>query len=205
MSRLCLLCRFVNECIPLFDLDVSSSPGASSVTLAHNLTSGAGGSDPDLIVLGFQELDLSTEALLYATSTTKEDAWAAAIFAGLGEKGILYEKVSCFLLFLCCDIMSNACQLASKQLVGMLIIAIVKKSRLSCFSDITLSAAGAGIMGVMVGTFVSILSVALSISSCREIKVQQRYECCIHLQLQKSRRVPQCSLSSTHILQHLMK
>jgi phosphatidylinositol-bisphosphatase len=129
--------------------------------LAHeNLTSGAGGSDPDLIVLGFQELDLSTEALLYATSTTKEDAWAAAIFAGLGEKGILYEKVSCFHHFLCCDIMSNVCQLASKQLVGMLIIAIVKKSRLSCFSDITLSAAGAGIMGVMVGTFVNILSVA---------------------------------------------
>jgi phosphatidylinositol-bisphosphatase len=32
----------------------------------------------------------------------------------------------------------------------MLIIAIVKKSRLSYFSDITLSAAGAGIMGVMV-------------------------------------------------------
>jgi phosphatidylinositol-bisphosphatase len=46
--------------------------------------------------------------------------------------------------------MSNVCQLASKQLVGMLIIAIVKKSRLSCFSDVTLSVAGAGIMGIMV-------------------------------------------------------
>ncbi|OJA10505.1 hypothetical protein AZE42_07826 [Rhizopogon vesiculosus] len=111
---------------------VSSSPGTSSVTLAHpSLTNEASGSDPDLFVLGFQELDLSTEALLYATSTVKEDAWVAAIFAGLGEKCILYEK------------------LASKQLVGMLIIAIVKKSRLSCFGDITLSATGAGIMGLM--------------------------------------------------------
>ncbi|OAX42254.1 DNase I-like protein [Rhizopogon vinicolor AM-OR11-026] len=111
---------------------VSSSPGTSSVTLAHpSLTNEASGSDPDLLVLGFQEIDLSTEALLYATSTVREDAWVAAIFAGLGEKGILYEK------------------LASKQLVGMLVIAIVKKSRLSCFGDITLSATGAGIMGLM--------------------------------------------------------
>ena len=49
--------------------------------------------DPDLLVLGFQELDLSTEALLYTTTTLKEDEWLTAIFAGLGEKRVLYEKV----------------------------------------------------------------------------------------------------------------
>lgn len=49
--------------------------------------------DPDILVLGFQELDLSTEALLYTTSTLKEDEWLTAIFAGLGEKRVLYEKV----------------------------------------------------------------------------------------------------------------
>lgn len=49
--------------------------------------------DPDLIVLGFQELDLSTEALIYSTSTVKADAWCTAVFAGLGEKGVLYERV----------------------------------------------------------------------------------------------------------------
>ncbi|KAG1752256.1 DNase I-like protein [Suillus lakei] len=108
------------------DKQVTSSLGASSVTLAHeSLNNEAITSDPDLFVLGFQELDLSTEALLYATSTVKEDAWVEAILAGLGERGILYEK------------------LASKQLVGMLIIAIAKKSRLSCFGDIQ------GIMGIM--------------------------------------------------------
>jgi phosphatidylinositol-bisphosphatase len=116
----------------------------------ESLINEASGSDPDLLVLGFQELDLSTEALLYATRTLREDAWVSAILAGLGEKGILYEKVLGFLRFLCRDLMNDVCQLASKQLVGMLIIAIVKKSRLSYFSDITLSAAGAGIMGVMV-------------------------------------------------------
>ena len=46
-----------------------------------------------MLVLGFQELDLSTEALLYTTSTLKEDEWLTAIFAGLGEKRVLYEKV----------------------------------------------------------------------------------------------------------------
>lgn len=114
------------------DEHMTTSLGASSATLAHaSLNNDAKVSDPDLLVLGFQELDLSTEALLYATSTVREDAWVEAILAGLGERGILYEK------------------LASKQLVGMLIVAIAKKSRLSCFSDIRFSTAGAGIMGIM--------------------------------------------------------
>ncbi|KAG1769780.1 DNase I-like protein [Suillus occidentalis] len=114
------------------DEQVTNSLGASSATLAHaNPNDTATVSDPDLLVLGFQELDLSTEALLYASSTVKEDAWVAAVLAGLGERGIIYEK------------------LASKQLVGMLIVAIAKKSRLSCFGDIRFSAVGAGIMGIM--------------------------------------------------------
>jgi inositol polyphosphate 5-phosphatase INPP5B/F len=50
-------------------------------------------SDPDILVLGFQELDLSTGALVYYTDTTREDAWTTAAFAGLGEKAELYEKV----------------------------------------------------------------------------------------------------------------
>lgn len=114
------------------DEQVTGSLGASSATSAHaSLNNDTKVSDPDLLVLGFQEMDLSAEALLYATSTVKEDAWVEAILAGLGEKGILYEK------------------LASKQLVGMLIVAITKKSRLSCFGDIKFSAVGAGIMGIM--------------------------------------------------------
>lgn len=48
---------------------------------------------PDLLVLGFQELDLSTEALVYSSGAAREDAWCHAIFAALGEKIELYEKV----------------------------------------------------------------------------------------------------------------
>ncbi|KAK6974368.1 inositol polyphosphate 5-phosphatase OCRL-1 [Favolaschia claudopus] len=86
---------------------------------------------PDLLVLGFQELDLSTEALIYSTSTLKEEAWCTAIFAALGERAQGYEK------------------LASKQLVGMLIVVIVRKTLRGQFSDIKSSAAGTGIMGLM--------------------------------------------------------
>lgn len=49
--------------------------------------------DPDLIVLGFQELDLSAGALLYSTEKTREEAWHTAVLAGLGEKASVYEKV----------------------------------------------------------------------------------------------------------------
>lgn len=49
--------------------------------------------DPDMLVLGFQELDLSTEALIYSTSTAREEAWTLAVFAALGEKAVKYEKV----------------------------------------------------------------------------------------------------------------
>ena len=55
---------------------------------------GATSDDPDVIVVGFQELDLSAGALLYSTETLRENAWTSAVFAGLGEKRELYDKVS---------------------------------------------------------------------------------------------------------------
>ncbi|KAI1792704.1 DNase I-like protein [Ganoderma leucocontextum] len=88
-------------------------------------------SDPDMLILGFQELDLSTEALLYSVKTAREEAWCTAVFAGLGEKAVLYEK------------------LVSKQLVGMLLVLIVKKRLRPNFSDVRSTAVGAGIMGIM--------------------------------------------------------
>jgi phosphatidylinositol-bisphosphatase len=51
---------------------------------------------PDILVLGFQELDQSTEALIYSVGSAKEDAWTMAITAALGEKAIDYEKVVLF-------------------------------------------------------------------------------------------------------------
>lgn len=50
--------------------------------------------DPDIIAVGFQELDLSAGALWYSSETFRENAWTSAVFAGLGEKLELYDKVS---------------------------------------------------------------------------------------------------------------
>ncbi|EAU84020.2 hypothetical protein CC1G_11458 [Coprinopsis cinerea okayama7 len=94
--------------------------------------------DPEILVWGFQELDLSTEALIYSTSTAREDAWCTAILAALGEKRDKYEKVG-----------FTAITLASKQLVGMLLIIMVKKGVRACFTDVQTVYAGAGILGVM--------------------------------------------------------
>ncbi|KAJ7766342.1 DNase I-like protein [Mycena maculata] len=90
-----------------------------------------GDSGPDLLVLGFQELDLSTEALLYSTNTLKEEAWCTAAFAALGAQAEQYEK------------------LASKQLVGIFIVIIVKKTLRPCFDSVVSCVAGTGIMGLM--------------------------------------------------------
>jgi inositol polyphosphate 5-phosphatase INPP5B/F len=49
--------------------------------------------DPDIFVFGFQELDLSTGALLYSTSTLLEATWTEAIFSALGTKAGIYSKV----------------------------------------------------------------------------------------------------------------
>ncbi|KAI0366527.1 DNase I-like protein [Pilatotrama ljubarskyi] len=105
----------------------------SEQTVASSPPSGVAenSGDPDLLVLGFQELDLSAEALLYSTKTTREEAWCMAVFAGLGEKAVLYEK------------------LVSKQLVGMLLVVIVKKRLRGCFGEIKTTSVGAGIMGIM--------------------------------------------------------
>ena len=50
-------------------------------------------SPSDLIVLGFQELDLSTEALLITSTTLREDLWCEALMRDLAELGDQYVKV----------------------------------------------------------------------------------------------------------------
>ncbi|KAH8827150.1 DNase I-like protein [Flagelloscypha sp. PMI_526] len=88
-------------------------------------------SDPDLIVMGFQEVDLSTEALIYSTSTVKEEAWCTAILAGLGEKQDKYEKF------------------VSKLFVGMLIVVVARREIIPCLGEVQTSTVGAGILGFM--------------------------------------------------------
>ncbi|KAL4243376.1 inositol 1,4,5-trisphosphate 5-phosphatase type II family protein [Abortiporus biennis] len=112
--------------------------------------------DPDIIVLGFQELDLSTGALLYSTETTREDAWFAAALAGLGEKADRYRK------------------LVSKQLVGMLLMIIVKEDLVSCFTDIMTTSVGAGILGLMGNKGATAIRVSFAPPSPSEVSASTR-------------------------------
>ena len=63
-------------------------------TLTHLHEIDESSDHPDIIVVGFQELDLSAGALLYSTEAFRENAWTSAVLAGLGEKLELYDKVS---------------------------------------------------------------------------------------------------------------
>ncbi len=74
-----------------------TSTAPSSVTTL--IRGDDGNDDPDILVLAFQELDLSAGALLYSSEKTREDAWFTAAMAGLGEKAELYEKVSDSLVY----------------------------------------------------------------------------------------------------------
>lgn len=78
-------------------VDHSTSTLDTTTTLNVGGTDTAPDLDPGVFAIGFQELDLSTEALLYSTGTSREDAWCLAIFAALGERAVQYEKVMGYL------------------------------------------------------------------------------------------------------------
>ncbi|KIJ42241.1 hypothetical protein M422DRAFT_780052 [Sphaerobolus stellatus SS14] len=116
----------------------SFSKSALNTPDAHTLTSSFPSTpglleDPselsDIFVFGFQEVDLSTEGLLYRASSTRDDAWTAAIFQALGKASDNYVK------------------LTSKQLAGTLIIIIIKKELRSLVKEISASTAAVGLLG----------------------------------------------------------
>jgi hypothetical protein len=53
---------------------------------------GPSSEDPDFFVLGFQEMDLSTEAY-FVYDPTKEEAWCESIEASLSKRTAKYTKV----------------------------------------------------------------------------------------------------------------
>ncbi|KAJ9068326.1 hypothetical protein DSO57_1029940 [Entomophthora muscae] len=86
--------------------------------------------EPDIYVLGFQELDLSAEAFLINDSL-REEEWCAAVVQGLGDKADQYTK------------------LISKQLVGMFLVIFIKTCHSEDVSEMATDSAGVGIMGMM--------------------------------------------------------
>jgi len=50
--------------------------------------------EADMLIMGFQEIDHSTEAFFNFAGHAREEAWTTAILAALGDKAERYEKVS---------------------------------------------------------------------------------------------------------------
>ncbi|GAA5965983.1 hypothetical protein JCM3765_004142 [Sporobolomyces pararoseus] len=89
-----------------------------------------GGIGAELLVFSFQELDLSTEAMLRYTPY-REETWREAIDAALGEKRAEYEW------------------LHSKQLVGVLTVAYARKDVRKHISNVSSASLATGFLGLM--------------------------------------------------------
>ncbi|KAJ2893421.1 hypothetical protein IWW38_002867, partial [Coemansia aciculifera] len=85
---------------------------------------------PELLVLGFQELDVRPEAFVY-NNAVKDTEWTDAIEACMGTTQHAYRK------------------LASKQLIGMFIMVYGRIDVAELVSDVQSTSIGCGIMGVV--------------------------------------------------------
>ncbi|KAJ1792330.1 hypothetical protein LPJ59_004857 [Coemansia sp. RSA 2399] len=85
---------------------------------------------PELVVLGFQELDVRAEAFVYNNSV-KDTEWTEAIERSMG------------------DTRYSFCKIASKQLIGMFVMVYARLDVAELVSGVQAASVGCGIMGMV--------------------------------------------------------
>lgn len=85
--------------------------------------------EPDILVFGFQEIDLSTQAHLLYNDGAKKTEWIKCITECIGT--------------------TEYTQVSSKQLVGILIVLFVKVSLFEHVSEVSSNQVATGVMGML--------------------------------------------------------
>ncbi|ORY31996.1 Endonuclease/exonuclease/phosphatase [Naematelia encephala] len=93
------------------------------------LASLVGNGEDDILIFGFQELDLRSQAMLVSQGSARAAEWEGAIRRGLGVKADQYDKIAC------------------TQYVGVMTLAFVKKSLRDAVSAVETSEKGVGLLG----------------------------------------------------------
>jgi phosphatidylinositol-bisphosphatase len=92
LSSLSLNEKETGEASPLHGIYVVAH--TSVVAGAEGQEGQASTPEADMLIMGFQEIDHSTEAFFNFAGHAREEAWTASILAALGDKAKRYEKVN---------------------------------------------------------------------------------------------------------------
>lgn len=91
------------------------------------------GNPPDIVGIGIQELDMTTESLLLREMVSRSAPWNEALLQALNQRPDLVEYSL----------------VASKQLVGLLLCIFVNKKHLNNVSEVQFTVVATGTLGVM--------------------------------------------------------
>lgn len=132
--------------------------------------------DIALVIIGsLQEMESGKDAYV-RYDPAKENAWVKAIFKALGDKSDNYYKVGQSFGSEWHILTVHAWQVASQQLVTILIVVIAKKKHQHFITDVDTAYVGVGLMNVMASTDVWICMIQLFTRQHRATKEEWEYD-----------------------------